>query len=192
MEATRLKSEVEELRGRASSQSVDMVGVSPSLQQARGGHREVGADQFAHLHFRAFGQRQGLWRAADPSAQPAGRGAVRRDQLLALFAGRSAGRAVRARDPREDRHGPHRSRRARAGAWRHALSERSRRRCRRPRRRNCCARSSKTSSTASAAQSRCRSTSGSFPPARRTSRRRSTTARSGPTSFIGCRSCRCS
>ncbi|MBI4921585.1 MAG: sigma-54-dependent Fis family transcriptional regulator [Devosia nanyangense] len=36
MEATRLKTEVEELRGRASSQSVDMVGVSPALQQARG------------------------------------------------------------------------------------------------------------------------------------------------------------
>ncbi len=36
MEATRLKSEVEELRGRASSQSVDMVGVSPALQAARG------------------------------------------------------------------------------------------------------------------------------------------------------------
>jgi len=35
MEATRLKSEVEELRGRASTQSVDMVGVSASLQQAR-------------------------------------------------------------------------------------------------------------------------------------------------------------
>ena len=36
MEATRLKSEVEELRGRASTQSIDMVGTSPSLQQARG------------------------------------------------------------------------------------------------------------------------------------------------------------
>ncbi|HEX4299013.1 MAG TPA: sigma-54 dependent transcriptional regulator [Devosia sp.] len=36
MEATRLKSEVEELRGRAQSQSVDMVGASPALQQARG------------------------------------------------------------------------------------------------------------------------------------------------------------
>lgn len=36
MEATRLKTEVEELRGRASTQSVDMVGVSPALQQARG------------------------------------------------------------------------------------------------------------------------------------------------------------
>ncbi|MEO8758528.1 MAG: sigma-54 dependent transcriptional regulator [Devosia sp.] len=36
MEATRLKTEVEELRGRASSQSIDLVGVSPSLQQARG------------------------------------------------------------------------------------------------------------------------------------------------------------
>ncbi|HVY50909.1 MAG TPA: sigma-54 dependent transcriptional regulator [Devosia sp.] len=35
MEATRLKSEVEELRGRASAQSVDMVGVSAALQQAR-------------------------------------------------------------------------------------------------------------------------------------------------------------
>ncbi|MEO6395002.1 MAG: sigma-54 dependent transcriptional regulator [Devosia sp.] len=36
MEATRLKSEVEELRGRSNSQSVDMVGTSPALQQARG------------------------------------------------------------------------------------------------------------------------------------------------------------
>ncbi len=36
MEATRLKTEVEELRGRASTQSIDMVGVSPALQQARG------------------------------------------------------------------------------------------------------------------------------------------------------------
>jgi two-component system nitrogen regulation response regulator NtrX len=36
MEATRLKSEVEELRGRASTQTVDLVGVSPTLQQARG------------------------------------------------------------------------------------------------------------------------------------------------------------
>ena len=36
MEATRLKTEVEELRGRASTQSIDMVGTSPSLQQARG------------------------------------------------------------------------------------------------------------------------------------------------------------
>jgi two-component system nitrogen regulation response regulator NtrX len=36
MEATRLKSEVEELRGRASTQSVDMVGTSPALQAARG------------------------------------------------------------------------------------------------------------------------------------------------------------
>ena len=36
MEATRLKTEVEELRGRASSQSIDLVGVSPSLLQARG------------------------------------------------------------------------------------------------------------------------------------------------------------
>jgi two-component system nitrogen regulation response regulator NtrX len=36
MEATRLKSEVEELRGRASSQSVEMVGVSPALQQVKG------------------------------------------------------------------------------------------------------------------------------------------------------------
>src|SRR6478609_6650819 len=35
MEATRLKSEVEELRGRASSQSVDMVGNSAALQAAR-------------------------------------------------------------------------------------------------------------------------------------------------------------
>jgi len=35
MEATRLKSEVEELRGRASSQSIDMVGASAALQQAR-------------------------------------------------------------------------------------------------------------------------------------------------------------
>ena len=35
METTRLKSEVEELRGRASSQSVEMVGASPALQQAR-------------------------------------------------------------------------------------------------------------------------------------------------------------
>jgi two-component system nitrogen regulation response regulator NtrX len=35
MEATRLKSEVEELRGRVSTSAVDMVGVSPSLQQAR-------------------------------------------------------------------------------------------------------------------------------------------------------------
>ncbi|MBN9304362.1 MAG: sigma-54-dependent Fis family transcriptional regulator [Devosia sp. 67-54] len=36
MEATRLKSEVEELRGRASTQSIDLVGSSPALQQARG------------------------------------------------------------------------------------------------------------------------------------------------------------
>ena len=36
MEATRLKTEVEELRGRSNSQAVDMVGVSPALQQARG------------------------------------------------------------------------------------------------------------------------------------------------------------
>ena len=36
MEATRLKTEVEELRGRASAQSVELVGASPSLQQARG------------------------------------------------------------------------------------------------------------------------------------------------------------
>ena len=36
MEATRLKSEVEELRGRASTQSVDMVGTSQALQAARG------------------------------------------------------------------------------------------------------------------------------------------------------------
>ena len=36
MEATRLKSEVEELRGRASTQSVDMVGNSAALQAARG------------------------------------------------------------------------------------------------------------------------------------------------------------
>ena len=36
MEATRLKSEVEELRGRASTQSVDLVGVSGVLQAARG------------------------------------------------------------------------------------------------------------------------------------------------------------
>lgn len=36
MEATRLKSEVEELRGRASSQSVDLIGVSGALQAARG------------------------------------------------------------------------------------------------------------------------------------------------------------
>src|SRR3569623_2994425 len=36
MEATRLKSEVEELRGRASTLSVELVGVSPALQRARG------------------------------------------------------------------------------------------------------------------------------------------------------------
>jgi two-component system nitrogen regulation response regulator NtrX len=36
MEATRLKTEVEELRGRSNSQSVDMVGTSPALQQVRG------------------------------------------------------------------------------------------------------------------------------------------------------------
>ncbi|MEP7240181.1 MAG: sigma-54 dependent transcriptional regulator [Devosia sp.] len=36
MESSRLKTEVEELRGRSNSQSVEMVGVSPSLQQARG------------------------------------------------------------------------------------------------------------------------------------------------------------
>jgi two-component system nitrogen regulation response regulator NtrX len=36
MEATRLKSEVEELRGRASTQSIDLVGSSSVLQQARG------------------------------------------------------------------------------------------------------------------------------------------------------------
>jgi two-component system nitrogen regulation response regulator NtrX len=36
MEATRLKSEVEELRGRSNSSAVDMAGVSPALQQARG------------------------------------------------------------------------------------------------------------------------------------------------------------
>ena len=36
MEATRLKSEVEELRGRSNSSAVDMVGVSPALQQAKG------------------------------------------------------------------------------------------------------------------------------------------------------------
>ncbi len=36
MEATRLKSEVEELRGRTNAQAVDMVGASASLQQARG------------------------------------------------------------------------------------------------------------------------------------------------------------
>ncbi len=36
MEATRLKSEVEELRGRGSDQSVDLVGVSGALQAARG------------------------------------------------------------------------------------------------------------------------------------------------------------
>ncbi len=35
MEATRLKSEVEELRGRVSTQSVELVGASPALQQAR-------------------------------------------------------------------------------------------------------------------------------------------------------------
>lgn len=35
MEATRLKTEVEELRGRASTQSVELVGASPALQQAR-------------------------------------------------------------------------------------------------------------------------------------------------------------
>src|SRR5690606_24184524 len=36
MEATRLRSEVEELRGRSSSQSVEMVGASGTLQAARG------------------------------------------------------------------------------------------------------------------------------------------------------------
>ena len=36
MEATRLKSEVEELRGRSTSQSVEMVGTSPAMQQVRG------------------------------------------------------------------------------------------------------------------------------------------------------------
>ncbi|HWA17552.1 MAG TPA: sigma-54 dependent transcriptional regulator [Devosia sp.] len=36
MEATRLKSEVEELRGRSTTQSVEMVGSSPALQQVRG------------------------------------------------------------------------------------------------------------------------------------------------------------
>jgi two-component system nitrogen regulation response regulator NtrX len=36
MEATRLKSEVEELRGRTNTGAVDMVGVSPALMQARG------------------------------------------------------------------------------------------------------------------------------------------------------------
>ena len=36
MEATRLKSEVEELRGRASSQSIDMAGASAAMQAARG------------------------------------------------------------------------------------------------------------------------------------------------------------
>jgi len=36
MEATRLKSEVEELRGRASSQSIDMAGASTAMQAARG------------------------------------------------------------------------------------------------------------------------------------------------------------
>ena len=36
MEATRLKSEIEELRGRSDSQSVEMAGSSPALQQVRG------------------------------------------------------------------------------------------------------------------------------------------------------------
>jgi two-component system nitrogen regulation response regulator NtrX len=36
MEATRLKSEVEELRGRSTTQSVEMAGSSPALQQVRG------------------------------------------------------------------------------------------------------------------------------------------------------------
>jgi two-component system nitrogen regulation response regulator NtrX len=36
MEATRLKSEVEELRGRASAQVADLIGTSPALQAARG------------------------------------------------------------------------------------------------------------------------------------------------------------
>jgi two-component system nitrogen regulation response regulator NtrX len=36
MEATRLKSEVEELRGRTNTGAIDMVGVSPALTQARG------------------------------------------------------------------------------------------------------------------------------------------------------------
>ncbi|RYE10279.1 MAG: sigma-54-dependent Fis family transcriptional regulator [Hyphomicrobiales bacterium] len=36
MEATRLKSEVEELRGRGTNQSIDMVGVSGAMQAARG------------------------------------------------------------------------------------------------------------------------------------------------------------
>ena len=113
MEATRLKSEVEELRGRASSQSVDHGRRFAGAAAGAGRYREIGADQFAHLHFGPVGQRQGARGAADPPAQPARRGAVRRDQLLALFARRSAGRAVRPRDAGKDRHRAHRSGRAR-------------------------------------------------------------------------------
>ena len=53
MEATRLKTEVADLASARASKTADMVGTSPALQQVRGRHREVGADQFAHLHLRA-------------------------------------------------------------------------------------------------------------------------------------------
>ncbi len=170
MEATRLKSEVEELRGRASSQSVDMVGVSASLQQAR-----AVIEKSAPTNSRIFisgpsGSGKGLAARLIHQRSPPRRVALRRDQLLALFAGRSADRAVRPRDAGEDRHRAHRSRGAGAGAWRHALSQRGPPRCRQRRRRRCCARWSRTSSTASAAASACPSMSASFRPARRTSR----------------------
>ena len=88
-------------------------------------HRKGGADQQPHPDRRALRQRQGTRRAHHSRSFGARQRAVRGDQCRRHHAGAYGSRIVRRR--RRQRHHEPQSRRARRGAWRHAVHRRNRR-----------------------------------------------------------------
>lgn len=169
MEATRLKSEVADLRERSTSTAVDMVGTSPALQQVRGVIEKSAPTNSRIFISGASGTGKGLvarqlhmrsQRAEAPFVE-INCSLYSPDEVQVVLFGREARERPACSAPR--------SAPSNAPMAERSTSPRSSH-CHRPLSRHCCALWSRTSSTASAVPCRSPLTCASSPRARRTSR----------------------
>ena len=187
LESSKLRREITELRER-SRRGRGLVGASAGRQPAPPADREGRADQQPGHDLRPVGLGQGAGRADHPLAVAARQRAVRGRSMPPTITPERMEQELFGTEANGD--GRREGRRARGGAWRHALSRRSRRHAARDAEQDPPRARRPDAFSASAAPPGSTSTSASSPRPRATSSARSPRARSARTCSIASRWCR--
>ena len=194
LETRRLKEENVVLKRalNATHEFSNLIGRSPAMLALFQLIETVARTTEHGAHHRRVGHRQGDGGQGHPRQLAAARPAVRGAQLRRRARDAARVGALRPRARRVHRRGRQQEGPGRGGRGRHHLPRRDRRDEPHACRSSCCACCRSAASAAWAAPTRCRPTSGSWPPRTRTCRRWSPAGGSGKTSSTASTSSRCS